>query len=93
VLRYPFKKGGFYLAILSGAPIVPIAIIGAREILPKEEMIVKPGNIKLVIGEPIYPNGHCIESLMEKTFITISDCLSESSAFQYESVTRRGHFT
>jgi 1-acyl-sn-glycerol-3-phosphate acyltransferase len=87
VLRYPFKKGGFHLALLSGAPIVPIAIIGAREILPKNGMIVKPGNIKLVIGEPIYPNGHCIESLMEETFISISDCLSESPSFKDESVT------
>lgn len=86
-LRYPFKKGGFHLAILSGAPIVPIAIIGAREILPKDGMIVKPGNIKLVIAKPIYPNDHCIESLMEETFITISACLSESSAFKYESTT------
>lgn len=72
VLRYPFKKGGFHLALLSGAPIVPIAITGAREILPKDGMIVKPGRIKFMIGRPIYPDGHNMESLMEKTFETMS---------------------
>ena len=51
---------------------MPIAIIGAREILPKDGMIVKPGRIKLMIGRPIYPDGHDMESLMEKTFETMS---------------------
>jgi len=82
VLRYPFKKGGFHLALLTGAPIVPMAIIGAREILPKNGVLVKPGKIKLVIGKPIYPDSHNLESLMEKTFETMSTCIAENSIFK-----------
>ena len=31
----PFKKGGFILAIMSKLSVVPITIIGARSVLPK----------------------------------------------------------
>lgn len=79
ILRYPFKKGGFHLALISGAPIVPIVITGAREILPKDGMIVKPGKIKLTICKPIYPDEHNLESLMEETFGIILTGIAENS--------------
>ena len=34
----PFKKGGFTLAIKSKVPIVPLALTGSREIMPKERL-------------------------------------------------------
>ena len=37
----PFKQGMFHLAIRAGVPIVPISIIGAREIMPKRTLKVK----------------------------------------------------
>ncbi|MEN6487720.1 MAG: lysophospholipid acyltransferase family protein [Smithella sp.] len=73
VLRHPFKKGGFHLSLKSKAPIVPIAIIGVRDILPKGRLIINQGNIKLVIGSPIYPELHDLESLMEETFRSIKN--------------------
>ena len=48
-----FKKGGFVLAIKGGIPIVPISISGSRFILPKNILRIKPGDIKLVISDPI----------------------------------------
>lgn len=48
-----FKKGGFSLAIKSQVPIVPITIKGSREIMPPGHLSVKPGKIKIRIGEPI----------------------------------------
>lgn len=70
-LLYPFKKGGFHLALRSKVPIVPITILGSRDILPKGERIIKPGTIKLVIGKPIYPDGYDIDSLMGEVFRVI----------------------
>ena len=32
----PFKKGGFIMAIKAGAPVVPVAIDGARAAMKKE---------------------------------------------------------
>jgi 1-acyl-sn-glycerol-3-phosphate acyltransferase len=48
-----FKQGIFYLAIKSGVPIVPVSIIGSGRIMPKRSVRINPGQIKLVIGEPI----------------------------------------
>jgi 1-acyl-sn-glycerol-3-phosphate acyltransferase len=56
VLR-PFKEGGIYIAIKAGAPIVPMVIIGSREILPYGGGIVQPGTVTLRILEPIETAG------------------------------------
>jgi 1-acyl-sn-glycerol-3-phosphate acyltransferase len=49
----PFKKGGFTLAIKSKVPVVPIAINGSREIMPKEKLIASAGEIRIRIDQPI----------------------------------------
>ena len=49
----PFKKGGFHLAIDSGADIVPMAIEGTRALMPRGAMLIRPGEVRLQIGEPI----------------------------------------
>jgi 1-acyl-sn-glycerol-3-phosphate acyltransferase len=51
----PFKKGPFYLAIDSGAPIVPVTILGTREIMPKRSLLIHPGTARLVFHPPIHP--------------------------------------
>ncbi len=48
-----FKQGSFYLAINSGAPIVPITIVGSGGIMPKRSLKIKSGQIKLIIDKPI----------------------------------------
>jgi 1-acyl-sn-glycerol-3-phosphate acyltransferase len=53
----PFKKGGFHLAINSGAQIVPVAIRGAREIMPRGSLLIYPGTVEIEIGEPISTTG------------------------------------
>ena len=41
------------MAIKSRAPIVPIAITGSREIMPKDRMTTLPGEIQIRIDSPI----------------------------------------
>jgi len=60
----PFKKGGFTLAIKSKVPIVPVAIAGSREINPKDQWTVSPGDIRVRIGQPIETE-HC--SMKDRT--------------------------
>ncbi len=49
----PFKDGASYLAIKGGVHIVPVAIIGIRDILPMHSHHVRPGRVTLRIGDPI----------------------------------------
>ncbi len=48
-----FKEGAAYIAIKAGVPIVPVAIIGTREVLPMDSLLVRGGEVRLRIGEPI----------------------------------------
>lgn len=52
----PFKEGGAYIAIRAGVPLIPLVLIGAREILPFGGGIVRSGEITLRILKPI-PTG------------------------------------
>lgn len=61
----PFKQGMFYLAIMSGVPIVPISIIGAREIMEKRSLHIKPGKITMVIDKPVDVTGFTLENRHE----------------------------
>ena len=49
----PFKSGAMYLAIKSGVDIVPMAIVGGFEIMPKGCFLVKPGRMVIKIGKPV----------------------------------------
>jgi 1-acyl-sn-glycerol-3-phosphate acyltransferase len=48
-----FKEGGAYIAIRAGVPIVPLAIIGTRKILPYGSGVVESGRVVLRILKPI----------------------------------------
>ncbi len=49
----PFKKGPFVLALAAQVPIVPVAILGAFEAMPKGRLSVRPVPVVVRIGEPI----------------------------------------
>ncbi len=49
----PFNEGAAYIAIKAKAPLIPVALIGTREILPMNSMQPLPGPVTLRIGEPI----------------------------------------
>ncbi len=48
-----FMGGAFYAAIRAQAPVVPVAIVGTYELLPINSFHMIPGEVELVIGEPI----------------------------------------
>jgi 1-acyl-sn-glycerol-3-phosphate acyltransferase len=50
---HDFKAGAMILAIKSGVPIVPVAILGTYEILPKGKMMMTPGKVRIRMGHPI----------------------------------------
>lgn len=48
-----FKDGAAYIAIKAQAPLVPLAVVGAREILPMGSGTIHRGLVRLRIGDPI----------------------------------------
>jgi 1-acyl-sn-glycerol-3-phosphate acyltransferase len=48
-----FKAGSFLLAMQAGLPIVPVAVIGTRQVMPKGRLRTEPANVRLVIHDPI----------------------------------------
>jgi 1-acyl-sn-glycerol-3-phosphate acyltransferase len=51
-----FKAGSFLLAIEAGLPVVPIAIIGTRQVMPKGRLRTEPADVTLIVHPPIYPD-------------------------------------
>ena len=49
----PFKKGSNLIASRSKSPMVPITIIGSRDIIKKGSVSITPGLIRVVISPPI----------------------------------------
>jgi 1-acyl-sn-glycerol-3-phosphate acyltransferase len=52
-----FKKGAFVLGIQAGAPIVPVALIGTRPVMPKGSFRIRGGDVQVHVGRPISVEG------------------------------------
>ncbi len=52
-----FKEGAAYIAIKAGAPIVPLAIRGTREIMTPHTWEIRGGPVHLTVGDPIPTKG------------------------------------
>ena len=50
-----FKGGSFLLAIEAGLPVVPVAVVGTRAVMPKGRLRTEPANVRLVVHDPICP--------------------------------------
>jgi len=77
----PFKKGAFRIAASQGLPILPITIIGTRDIQRPESMIIFPGRARMVIHPPIEVDSGAaqdIHALMKKTREVIASALPEA---------------
>ncbi len=76
----PFKKGGFIMAILAQAPIVPVAITGARDANPKGSAIIRPVTVSVRIGRPVEVVGMTIadrDRLMAEVRASIENLLAQ----------------
>ncbi len=49
----PFKKGAFRIAVEQQTPILPMTVVGTRDVLPAKTFRLFPGRVKLVIHPPI----------------------------------------
>jgi 1-acyl-sn-glycerol-3-phosphate acyltransferase len=57
----PFKKGGFIMALKGQAPVVPVAIRGARDAMKKGSLIIRPVRVTVGFGTPIETAGFTLD--------------------------------
>jgi 1-acyl-sn-glycerol-3-phosphate acyltransferase len=53
----PFKKGAFRTAIEQQLPILPVTVVGTRDILPNKTLYLFPGKVRMVIHPAIETAG------------------------------------
>jgi len=76
----PFKKGAFRLAASQGLPILPITIVGTRDIQRPKSMLITPGKASLVIHPAIEVKGEDpqeIRELMNQARVAITSAMPD----------------
>jgi 1-acyl-sn-glycerol-3-phosphate acyltransferase len=53
-LLYRGRTGVGWLALTTGAPVLPVGLIGTEELQPAGQMVVKPRHFTMKIGAPLY---------------------------------------
>jgi 1-acyl-sn-glycerol-3-phosphate acyltransferase len=61
----PFRRGGFFLALDTGAPIVPVSIRGTYELMPRGKWLIRKGPVRIVFHAPIPVSGYTPEAIPE----------------------------
>jgi 1-acyl-sn-glycerol-3-phosphate acyltransferase len=55
----PFKDGAFRLAVEAGVPVIPIAVTGTSDTLPKHGLVLRQRmSARVEVLEPIHPDAH-----------------------------------
>jgi 1-acyl-sn-glycerol-3-phosphate acyltransferase len=78
----PFKKGGFIMAIKAQAPVVPVAISGARAAMRKGSPIIHPVDVTVAFGEPIPTAGLTLDDrdpLVQRTRNAVAALLTQNT--------------
>jgi len=52
-----FKSGAFIPAIEAGSDVVPVAVVGAGALLPRGTLRLRPGVIRVIVGQPVSTEG------------------------------------
>jgi len=74
----PFKKGPFYLAMASGAPVIPVSIYGTEKVMGKGSLRIHPGTAHVIFHEPIDPAGFGTrDELMQAVRVAVASGLPE----------------
>ncbi len=59
----PFRRGGFFLALDAGAPIVPISISGTFALMPKGSMFARSGRVRVRFHPPVATERYSREAM------------------------------
>jgi 1-acyl-sn-glycerol-3-phosphate acyltransferase len=75
-----FRRGGFFLALSARAPIIPVSIRGAFQIMPRGRWAPRRGTVDIIFHPPVETEGagpKDIDDLMEKVRNAVASGLKE----------------
>ncbi|HET8656211.1 MAG TPA: lysophospholipid acyltransferase family protein [Longimicrobiaceae bacterium] len=76
----PFKKGAFYMAVATGAPLVPVVAAPLKGVFDPEHRVARPATVEVRVLEPIPSVGlgeADVETLMETAHARMQAALTE----------------
>ena len=68
-----FKTGAVRLAIEMQVPIIPMGIVGSRNALKKGNLVMKPTQVIVRVGDPIYYNDYSFDSISYQDIKRLTD--------------------
>ncbi len=77
-----FHDGAFRIAIDAQQPIIPIVIIGAGKLMPPGTIKLRPGIVKIIVGEEIQTEGLTLDNstnLKTQTFEVMKEMIEGNS--------------
>ena len=80
-IMQPFKEGAFKIAVDTGQAIQPLAVIGAGALMPPGTLRIKPGVIKIVVGDaiPVLDGVDQVQRLKDHTFEVLQQLIKRNS--------------
>jgi 1-acyl-sn-glycerol-3-phosphate acyltransferase len=81
-IMQPFKEGAFKIAVDTGQSIQPLVVIGAGALMPPGTLRIKPGVIKIVVGDAIPVEGSGTDQvprLKDHTFKVLQQLIEKGS--------------
>lgn len=78
----PFHDGAFRIAVDTQQPILPMVVIGAGKLMPPSTIQLKPGVIRIYVGEEIPTAGLAVADvarLRQQTFDTMKELILKNT--------------
>jgi 1-acyl-sn-glycerol-3-phosphate acyltransferase len=66
----PFKKGAFRIAIDADLPVLPVTLVGTRDVMPAKTLHLFPGKVRMVVHPPIEHREIDLEHLRDLMVMT-----------------------
>jgi len=90
---YRGRAGVGWLALKSGLPVLPVALIGTRRVLPPGHAVPRPGRIEIRIGAPLKfgpeiterPAGRARQLIAEQVMVAIRELSGQEYVHMYAS--------
>jgi 1-acyl-sn-glycerol-3-phosphate acyltransferase len=76
----PFKRGTFVLAQDAGVPVVPVSLLGVKDVVPAGLVSVRPGRIVLRLHPAVSTEGRDAEAIADEVRQVIARDFQESAA-------------